>query len=300
MTRARWKSLAVAALFAFHPLRVESVAWVAERKDVLSTAFWFLAIWMHIRYARALETGGKFRFYYGLTLGFFILALLSKPMVVTLPFTLLLLWIIGRWDGWPNGARRGWKKSLFVLTAIACVITYEAQKSGGAIGDKIPLYVRCETATLGYVRYIGKMFWPTGLALQYPYRRHWPMAAVLLSAAGLAVISLFVIIKRKKSPWLPVGWFWYVGTLVPVIGLVQVGMQSLADRYTYIPGIGIALIAVWGLTAIWQHWRLPVSALTGLGLAALCACVVLTERQISFLAKWQNGFQPCRGSHNGQ
>jgi Tfp pilus assembly protein PilF len=287
MTGARWRSLAVAVLFALHPLRVESVAWVAERKDVLSMTLWLLTIWAHIRFARALKSGGGFRLFYGLALVFFALALMSKPMVVTLPFVLLLL------DYWP--LRRiqagNWRMALlekipyFALSAICCLLTFKFQHAYGAVASHLPLYMRIETAHISYFRYLGKLLWPSGLAINYPYPGHWPMAAVCSTAIALVAISLLAAVCRRNRPWLAVGWFWYVGTLVPVIGLVQVGMQSMADRYTYIPGIGMLLLLVWGASEAWQRCRLPASALTIPLVASLAVCVFLTRRQIVY---WQN------------
>jgi tetratricopeptide (TPR) repeat protein len=287
MTGARWRSLSVAVLFALHPLRVESVAWVAERKDVLSTTLWLLTIWTHVRFARALKTGGGFRLFYGLALVFFALALMSKPMVVTLPFVLLLL------DYWPLRRIQGrdWRAALlekipyFALSAICCAITFNFQQGAGAVSSHLPFYMRAETALISYFRYLGKLLWPTGLCIHYPYPSNWPLAVVWCSAIALVVISLLAVICRRNLPWLGVGWFWYVGTLVPVIGLVQVGMQSMADRYTYIPGIGMLLVLVWGVTEVWQRCRLPAQILTALLVVWLGFCVLLTRRQIAF---WQN------------
>ena len=287
MTGSRWRSLSIALLFALHPLRVESVAWVAERKDVLCTTLWLLTMWAYVRFTQARQTGGGFRLFYGLALVFYGMALMSKPMVVTLPFVLLLL------DYWPlrRGQGRDWRSAwlekipYFALAAICCVITFKVQQGAGAVSSHLPLYMRAETALISYFRYLGKLLWPTGLCIHYPYPSKWPLVAVYGSAVGLLAISWLTLVSRKKLPWFGVGWFWYVGTLVPVIGLVQVGMQSMADRYTYIPSIGMMLLVVWGTSEIWQRCRWPAQILTGLLAVWLGCCVLLTRRQIAF---WQN------------
>jgi tetratricopeptide (TPR) repeat protein len=173
----------------------------------------------------------------------------------------------------------------FALSAICCLLTFKFQHAYGAVARHLPLYMRIETALISYFRYLGKLLWPTGLAINYPYPGHWPMAAVCSAAIALVAISLLAAVCRRNRPWLAVGWFWYVGTLVPVIGLVQVGMQSMADRYTYIPGIGMLLLLVWGASEAWQrrHWPTPV--LTILLVVLLGVCVFLTRRQIAY---WQD------------
>ncbi len=287
MLGARWKCLAAAALFALHPLRVESVAWVAERKDVLSTAFWLLTIWAYVRFSRALKAGAGYRLFYGLALLFFTFGLMSKPMVVTLPFVLLLL------DYWPlqRIESRTWRNLLLekipylALAAISCVITYKVQQSGGAVHGNIPFPMRLETTVISYFRYLGKIIWPGGLCIYYPYPTSWPVAEVYASVSALVGISLAVVVWRKKLPWLGVGWFWYVGTLVPVIGLVQAGTQSMADRYTYIPSIGIMVMLVWGASEIGRRWRLPGNILAVMSVILPVACISLTRQQIGY---WQN------------
>lgn len=207
-------------------------------------------------------------------------------MVVTLPFVLLLL------DYWPlqRVENRNWRSLLlekipfFVLSAISCVITYKVQQSGGAVHAEKPFSLRCETALIAYFRYLGKMIWPAGLSIYYPYPAHWPMAAVCFSAIGLVAISVAVVFCLKKLPWLGVGWFWYVGTLVPVIGLVQAGTQSLADRYTYIPSIGITIMFLWGASEIWHRWKLPNPILWAIVFGLMVACTLITQRQIPY---WQ-------------
>jgi len=257
MTGGEWKSAAVAALFAVHPLHVESVSWVAERKDVLSTLFWLLTVWAWIRYA---ERPGARR--YAQVVIAMVGGLLAKPMLVTLPLVLLLLdyWPLGRFargrDGWRAALRPPWgalfdKIPLAALAAASSVITLHAQSAGGAVGslELFPLGARVGNALLSYIRYIALMIWPAGLAIPYPYDVE---ALTPLRVGGaailLAAISWLVIRSARSRPYLVVGWFWYLITLLPVIGIVQVGGQSMADRYTYVPLTGLFVMVVWGLS----------------------------------------------------
>jgi tetratricopeptide (TPR) repeat protein len=294
MTGAVWRSAAVAALFALHPLHVESVAWVAERKDVLSTLFWFLTTWWYLRYAEefkvqsafakaSADKSSKFKVFYFLSLLFFALGLMSKPMLVTVPFTLLLL------DYWPLGRIKpgvpAWRMVVekipyFVLSAASCVVTYLVQKHGGAVLrlQDFPLGSRLGNALVSYVRYIELMFWPRHLAGLYLRSGPWPLWEVALAALLLLAVSVLALAQRRRRPYLAVGWFWYLGTLVPVIGLVQVGMQALADRYTYVPLIGLFVILVWGgweLAGAWRLARFAPAATT----VVLAACAALTMHQ---------------------
>lgn len=254
-----WKSAFVAALFALHPLHVESVAWVAERKDVLSTFFWMLTLWFYTDYVESSRLDK-----YLLVILFYILGLMAKPMLVTVPFVLLLL------DYWPlkrfhlksldneNSSRQRLfhfglireKIPLVLLSSASCVITYIAQKSGGAVNSLgvIPFHVRIANALLSYISYIGKMFWPHNLAVLYPYQMSIPLWKSIGAGLLLILISLVVFRMLKSKPYLAVGWLWYLGTLVPVIGIVQVGSQALADRYTYVPLIGIFIMITWGIS----------------------------------------------------
>jgi protein O-mannosyl-transferase len=284
MTGAVWRSATVVALFALHPLHVESVVWVAERKDVLSTLFWFLTTWAYIRYAEESKVqSSKFKVFYVLSILFFALGLMSKPMLVTVPFALLLL------DFWPLGRIKTggavWrllaeKIPFLALSAALCVVTYRIQQHGGALLrlQDFPLGSRIGNALISYARYIGMMFWPRHLAGLYLRSGEWPLWEVVLAAAGLLSVSALVVAQRRRRPYLAMGWFWYVGTLVPVIGLVQVGMQAVADRYTYVPLIGLFVILVWGgweLAGAWQLTRFaPATAAV-----ALAACAVLTLHQ---------------------
>jgi tetratricopeptide (TPR) repeat protein len=264
-TGAAWPSAFVAILFAVHPLHVESVAWIAERKDVLSAFFWFLALWSYVRR------------HYWLTLMAFCLGLMSKPMVVTLPFVLFLL------DKWPlrqslRSALR-LKIPLLALSAASATAVYLVQRSSGAVREvgQFPLGLRVENAVVSYAVYIVKMFWPARLAVFYPYPHSFPVWEIALSALLLAGISMFVLRERRSRPYLAVGWLWYLGTLVPVIGLIQVGAQARADRYTYLPMVGLSIMLAWGLREVLKG-KVVISA----AIAACLACAVLCEAQIQY------------------
>jgi protein O-mannosyl-transferase len=290
MTGAVWRSAVVAALFALHPLHVESVAWVAERKDVLSTLFWFLTTWFYVRYAHEFKVqGSKFKVYYAVSLLFFALGLMSKPMLVTVPFSLLLLdyWPLDRMKDGGAVLRLALEKiPFFALSAVLCVVTFLIQRQGGAMQrlQDFPLGSRLANALVSYVRYIGKMFWPRHLAGLYLRSGEWAWWVVTLAAMLLLTISVAALAQGRRRPYLAVGWFWYLGTLVPVIGLVQVGMQSMADRFTYVPLIGLFVIIVWGgweLAGAWGVGKIaPVAAAL-----ALAACAALTIHQEFY---WKN------------
>jgi Flp pilus assembly protein TadD len=251
-TRSTAKSALVAALFAIHPLHVESVAWVTERKDLLSTLFWLLAIAAYLAYARW-PTWGR----YALVIVAFVLGALSKPMVVTLPLTLLLLdvWPLGRLGRLPPAAFRGWtpiveKIPLLVVSAASCVVTLLAQGPVVASLTAIPLADRLATAVVAYATYAVKSIWPVGLSIHYVFATPIPAWRVATSAIALAGASWLAFACRARRPYITVGWLWYVVTLVPVIGLVQVGEQSIADRYTYVPLIGLFIAVVWGVADV--------------------------------------------------
>jgi Flp pilus assembly protein TadD len=295
MTGALWRPAFVAALFALHPLHVESVAWVAERKDVLSTLFWLLAMVAYTRYV-----GRPTRARYVVTLVAFGLGLMAKSMPVTLPFVLLLLdyWpldrtALGRGESDPPKRRRKrirpseqrlplsrllWEKTpFFALAAISSVVTFSLQQRAGAMGDTevFPLSSRIANALISYIRYIGKMIWPSDLAVLYPHPgTNLPLWCA--AGAGLAILglSVLVVLVSRRRPYLAVGWFWYVGTLVPVIGLIQVGVQAYADRYTYVPLIGLFIMIAWGVPDLlggWAHARTVLAVLAAAALAALAA-----------------------------
>jgi protein O-mannosyl-transferase len=332
LTGARARSFVVAALFGLHPLHVESAAWVAERKDLLSACFGLLAVWAYgqslkskvlsleskvERMSDALHTS-RFTLhaprFYLLSLLFFALGLMSKPMIVTLPFVLLLL------DYWPLnriaecGVRNAesadalgrssfskphsafripysalvWEKlPFFALAFCASVLAWWIQQSRHNLGrlDEFPITLRLSNALVAYGRYLRKTIWPGALAVFYPYPQGWPLASVLAAAVLLAAISLLALWLIRRRPYLAVGWFWFLGTLVPVIGLVQVGRHAMADRYTYFPLIGLFLAIVWlvaDLLSPSRHRRAILSLATCL---ALGACLMATHRQ---LRHWQN------------
>jgi Flp pilus assembly protein TadD len=297
MTGALWRSAFVAGLFAIHALHVESVAWVAERKDVLSAFFWFLAIWAYVRYA---EQPGLRR--YLLVVLFFGLGLMAKPMVVTLPFVLLLLdyWPLGRMHlqnvntvshlNIPGASlfRLVWEKiPLFVLTAVTVVATVVVQDKVGAIKslETFPLASRIANALVSYVNYMAKMMWPHRLAVYYPYPETIPVWQVAGSGILLLGISVMVIKAVKNRPYLVIGWLWYLGTLVPVIGLVQVGSQAMADRYTYLSLIGLFIMIAWGVPSILAGWRHERTVFAIASAILLLGCMVGTWRQVGH---WQN------------
>jgi protein O-mannosyl-transferase len=286
MTGAMWRPALVAALFAWHPLHVESVAWIAERKDVLSTLFWMLALMAYTQYAR-----NPNRWRYLLVLVLFILGLMSKPMVVTLPFVMLLLdyWPLQRLNPPGVNLRRLVleKVPLLVVAGGSCVVTCLAQQSEKAIQTlgNLPLALRLGNAMTSYAVYLKKMFWPTDLAVFYPHPASIPSWELTGAALLLAGITALVIAMRSRCPCLLVGWFWFVGTLIPVIGLVQVGDQALADRYTYVSSLGVLIAVVWGMEALTRRWRHRVIPLSLVSLSVVILCVLLTWRQLGY---WQN------------
>ena len=296
LTRALGCSFLVAALFALHPLNVESVAWVAERKNVLSTFFWLLTMWAYVWYVERPRLGR-----YMLILVCFSLGLMAKPMLVTLPVVLLLL------DYWPLGrlslqglavaepsAKPGpgvtirrlvfEKLPLFVISALSSVVTFYAAKVGGAISSfhDFPVTHRIANAMLAYISYLYMIFWPVHLSVLYPLRQYLPIWQALAAGLALAVLSLLALKQARLRPYLLVGWLWYLCTLFPVIGLVQVGNQAMADRYTYVPCIGLFIVLAWGMADLMARWSaakflFPVGA--GVVLSALMIC---TWIQVSY------------------
>ena len=277
-TGVRWPSAFVAFLFAVHPLHVESVAWVAERKDLLCTLFWFLALLAYVRYT---ERPGAGR--YLLVLLPFALGLMAKPMIVTLPFVLLLL------DVWPLRRPPGiWEKiPFFALSAAGAIVTYVVQQHSGAVGvlAAFPFGQRVENAVVSYVVYIAKMLWPTRLAAFYPYPSDIPLWQAGLAAAALAGISILVLRSFRAYPYLAVGWLWYLGTLAPVIGLVQVGAQARADRYMYVPMVGLSIMLAWGVADLVRRRPRARPAAAVLAAAACLCCAVLAAAQVQH---WRN------------
>ena len=288
ITGAFWQSGFVAALFALHPLQVESVAWVSERKNVLCAFFWMLTLWGYIRYVEK----PTFRRYLS-TLLFFILGLMAKPMVVTLPFVLLLLdyWPLGRFHQTgkrPISYPAVWEKiPFFLLSAASSAVTLVAQQRGGSIGSAAvyPFGERVANALLSYTKYIGKMVWPFELTVFYPFPPVMPGWQVAGAFLLLAAISFWVIKGARQRPYAVVGWLWYLGTLVPVIGLVQVGSQAMADRYTYLPLIGLFMIAAWGISEFSARRRIKKVWLTASAGVLLSLLITTTWRQVGY---WEN------------
>jgi protein O-mannosyl-transferase len=291
MTGAIWRSGLVAILFALHPLNVETVAWIAERKNVLSTFFWFLTLWTYVRFVEKKNIAN-----YLLVALFLILGLMSKPMLVTLPFVLLLLdfWPLKRWATHGKMTLKTEtlfklileKIPLFILVIAASITTYIVQKGGDAVrsSEFSSFYSRIANALVSYLAYLGKMLWPQGLSVFYPHPGNTlPVWKTMICALVLVGITIWVVRGVQRAPYLTVGWFWYLGTLVPVIGFVQVGEQAMADRYMYIPLIGIFITIAWGLPEWMKNINqklLPVMA--GIIIPLL---VALTWNQVSY---WKN------------
>jgi protein O-mannosyl-transferase len=272
LTGARWKSALVAFLFALHPLHVESVAWVAERKDVLSAFFWILTMWSYAIYIR--RPGWA---WYVLTLAVFCLGLMAKPMLVTLPIVLLLV------DYWPlnRGIRIVEKLPFFAVSMAVSLVTYVVHEKAGATASvtQLPPVARLGNSLVSYIVYIIKVIWPAHLAFFYPYPHPFEalLAPAALSGIALAVISIFAWRVFRQRPYFTFGWLWYVATLLPVIGLIQVGDQARADRYAYVPTIGLTIALVWGTSEALQRW--PRTRLS-LAVGVCTACVVLTWLQL--------------------
>lgn len=311
-TGATGPSLMVAALFAVHPVNVESVAWVAERKSVLSMLFFLLALGVYQRYVRKPSVAR-----YAGVATLYACGLMAKPMVITLPFVLLL------WDYWPmasNGRKAAdgsspsyrflWlaleKIPLFLLAVGSAIVTVMAQKAGDAIGSmvKYPLSARLENAVVAYVRYVGKAFWPAGLSPIYPHpgssMKMWQFAAAAIVL--LAITGLVLTARRRR--YLLVGWLWFLGTLVPMIGLVQVGTQAMADRYAYLPFIGLFIMVAWGVRDWAEAQNVSNGWLAGAGVACVLALALVAHRQIGYwgdnLTLWTHAVEVQPGSFIAQ
>ena len=327
MTKATWQSAFVAALFALHPLHVESVAWVAERKDVLSTFFWMLTMGAYIHYVEHPRLKN-----YLAVLTFLALGLMAKPMLVTLPFVLLLL------DYWPlqrfehktptqeisaemnkpiSASKRKGKSSgkqtvqamvkeekpadrkyqwalvrplliekipLFALAALSSITTFIVQQKGGSVAslEGIAPGVRIANAFVSYIIYVRKVIWPDDLAVFYPHPGLLPFWQILGAVFLLIAVTVTVILEAKRFPYLAVGWLWFTGTLVPVIGIVQVGSQALADRYTYVPLIGLFIMAAWGIPELLKNWRYRKEALAASSALILMCLLILTWTQVGY------------------
>jgi Flp pilus assembly protein TadD len=328
MTKGLWQSAFVAAVFAIHPLHVESVAWVTERKDVLSTLFWMLTMGAYAFYVERRELKR-----YLLALFFFALGLMAKPMLVTLPFVLLLLdyWPLRRLtigkssvnehtqsEKSPNTHRKKKERRrsaikaehtnktekqprqqplmvhiilekvpFFVLSLASSIVTYMAQQKGGAVGSlqSFPLPARIANALVSYCGYIGKMVWPENLAVLYPHPGMFPTWEVVGAVLFLGLTTFLIIRNVKRYPYLTTGWFWFLGTLVPVIGLVQVGVQAMADRYTYVPLIGVSIMVAWGVPEFLKKWRHRNAALATVAVITLSVFSYVAWKQVGY---WQN------------
>ena len=298
MTGAVWRCAFLAALFALHPLQVDTVAWIAERKNLLSTLFWLLTTWAYVRYG---ERPGWGR--YALILLFFASGLLCKPALVTLPFVLLLLdyWPLRRFrlstlNPEPSTTQQPAtvgrlvleKTPLLLLATASSLITLLAHQGLGMLdpASGFPMGLRIENAIVSYVRYLGKTVWPFNLAVFYPYPDAWPMSEVVLCSLLLVVVSGMAIRAARSRPYLFVGWFWFLGVLVPFIGLVQVGAQAMADRFMYVPVLGLLMPCLWGAAELTARWRHRRTVLAIVGTAAVAACGFATHFQVEH---WRNG-----------
>jgi tetratricopeptide (TPR) repeat protein len=290
-TGALWRSFFVAALFALHPLNVESVAWVAERKNVLSTLFWLLTLGAYVHYVRA----PHWKRYLAVVF-LFVLGLMAKPMLVTLPCVLLLLdyWPLGRLDfSWSEFRQKGSellleKSPLFALSVASGVLAIYAEHQLGALPSlqALPLDVRVSNALTSLVAYLGKMVWPTDLAVFYPHPEAvLPLGQMVLAILVLSTLSVLVLWRAASYPYLLVGWLWYLGTLLPVSGLIQVGRFSMADRYMYVPLIGLFILLVWSFTQ-WVNDS-PIRKAFGIGAGVLLLLALSTNTRLQ-VAHWQN------------
>lgn len=297
MTGAMWRSAFVASIFAIHPLHVESVAWIAERKDVLCTFFWMLTMLAYVHYTKKNGLGA-----YILVIVFFMLGLMSKPMIVTLPLILLFLdyWPLGRlrFRGTVNCSYLNIKQRtvsfllvekipLFVLSALVSLLTLVAQNKAGFVQTirDLSLPARIVNAVISYVAYMGKMFWPSDLAVLYPYPESFHFWNFIGAASVLISISTLCFLMIRGRCYLAVGWLWYVVSLLPMIGVIQVGEQAMADRYTYIPSIGISVAVAWLISDALKRWSLKSILLTIGSCVIICAFALLAWKQVGY---WKN------------
>jgi tetratricopeptide (TPR) repeat protein len=286
LTGALWRSALAAGLFSLHPLRVESVAWIAERKDVLSGLFWMLTLIAYAAWVRQ-RTKGR----YAAMLAAFVCAVMSKPSVVTLPFVLLLL------DWWPLRRMRtradllalaAEKWPMFAIVAASSIWTFVGQRAMGATVSltALPFYFRLWNAVLSYARYLGKFLWPAGLGALYPYGKI-PVTVMLGALLLLTLITVGVLRRGARSGYLVTGWLWFLGAMVPMIGLAQTGVQSMADRFTYLPMIGLCIIAAWGLGELCHRFSVPLPVRFG-GAGLLLG--VLTFASFLQTTYWKDSF----------
>lgn len=298
LTGALWRSAFVAALFALHPLHVESVAWIAERKDVLSSFFFLLAVWSYAKWA-SLESSherervvgepstrsrSRLLLTYGGALLFFACGLMSKPMVVTLPCALLLLDYcpLGRWKVGTTRRLFLEKVPFFLLSATSCVVTFAAQKQNDVVQslERLSLTERVQNAFVSYADYLTKTFWPVDLAFFYPHPESWALARVAGAVILIVALTVAAVWLGRRFPFAVVGWFLFLGMLVPTIGIIQVGDQSMADRYTYLPLIGVFIVLGWGAAEVRERWRIPRAVIGIAAVVALVACAVRTTAQL--------------------
>ena len=323
MTGAFWRCVVLAGIFALHPLQVDSVAWVTERKNLLSAFFWLLTTWAYVRYVQGAtpspgssgtqpSTGPRpSSLYYALSLALFALGLMCKPILVTLPFVLLLLdyWPLGRMqNAEPSDPQRPTRNTqhvtrntvhgprftllpllvekvpFFVLAAASSAITILAHQGLGMMdsASRLPWDLRLENALVSYGRYLAKTFWPCRLAVFYPLPAAWPMWEVVTCGLILLAISGLVLGTARTRPWLMVGWFWLLGVLVPSSGLIQAGAQAMADRFIYVPVIGVIVAAIWGMHGLAKSGRQQPVALSVAGSAVVVLCAVLTRQQLGY------------------
>ncbi len=287
-TGAFWRSFWVALFFGIHPLRVESVAWISERKDVLSTFFFLITILTYTNYALQAKTAKRrSKLNYYCAIAFLLLGLMSKPMLVTLPCVLLLLdvWPLKRWSEYSFLTLFKEKLPFFILSFSFSVLTSFTQHPGMLPVAYLPIDVRLENMPVAYCRYVANSFWPVNLACLYPYPNHWPIILVVFCTIVFVVVSIAVVWSRRRCPYAFVGWLWFIGTLFPVIGLMQTGTQSMADRYSYIPSIGLLILIVWSICDIATN-RISRTVLSTFAVVVVVAFMLLTRRQIGY---WKDG-----------
>ena len=304
MTGSHWRSLLVAALFGLHPLQVDTVAWVSELKNLLSTFFGLGAIMAYVRYAKGKSSASltldspppafdarHSALDYSLVLLFFALSLMCKPALVTLPCALLLLdfWPLHRLD-----LRQPFAKPVLLLEKLAFLaLAVAASLTTIAAHHELHAYNnpgvsfgwRVANALVSYARYLGKTFWPENLVIFYPHPGTWPLLSVAGSAVVLLTVSLVAFWRKDKSPYLLTGWFWFLGVLVPMIGLVQAGLQAMAERFAYVPLVGLFVMLAWGVAELSTRWRWPNSVPAALGVLAISACALASIHQLGY---WQN------------
>ena len=305
MTGAPLQSAFVAGLFAVHPLNVQSVAWIADRKDVLSTVLWMLALWAYVRYV---HRPGADR--YLLVFLLFGLGLTAKSMLVTFPFVLLLLdfWPLSRVTlsagTLPQFIRLVREKvPLFILTIASSIVTFVTQRHGGALETNkiLPLSARIAIAMVSYVTYVVKLFVPTGLAILYPVPQVLPAWRTGAAIVILIAVSVLVLLAARRYAYLPVGWFWFLGTLLPVAGFIQIGDHAMADRYMYIPSIGLFLIVAWGMGDLLSYVPQPDMVMSAMAATVIVACMIAAVREVHYwasnVALWQRALEVTENNY---